>query len=192
MSQPPASGGLDDRTVRWRLRVAYNGPGFHGFAAQEGQATVAGALVEALGRATRTDVSLTCAGRTDSGVHALDQVLHLDLPAEVSDRLDASALIRSCNSQLGPAIVVREAGVAPDGFDARHSAVSRRYRYLVIDAPVADPLLAGLTWHRSVNAERMLRSMYYTTAAGRTVVVTGNASWAQLRQLAASLRPVSG
>jgi len=147
VNQPPASGGLDDRTVRWRLRVAYNGTGFHGFAAQEGQATVAGALVEALGRTTRTEVSLTCAGRTDSGVHALDQVVHLDLPAEVSDRLDPSALIKSCNSQLGPAIVVREAGVAPDGFDARHSATARRYRYLVVDAPVADPLLSGLAWH---------------------------------------------
>lgn len=147
MNQPPASGGLDDRTVRWRLRVAYNGTGFHGFAAQEGQATVAGALVEALGRTTRTEVSLTCAGRTDSGVHALDQVVHLDLPAEVSDRLDPSALIKSCNSQLGPAIVVREAGVAPDGFDARYSATARRYRYLVVDAPVADPLLSGLAWH---------------------------------------------
>jgi len=56
--------------------------------------------------------------------------------------------------------------------------------------PLPPVRLAGLTWHRSVNAERMLRSMYYTTAAGRTVVVTGNATWAQLRQLAASLRPV--
>ena len=43
--------------------------------------------------------------------------------------------------------MVREAGVAPAGFDARHSATARRYRYLVVNAPVADPLLAGLTWH---------------------------------------------
>ncbi len=157
MSEPPVSGGLGDGTVRWRLRLAYNGAGFHGFAAQEGQPTVGGALAEALGRITRTEVSLTCAGRTDSGVHALDQVVHVDLPAEVAATLDPSAVIKSCNSQLGPAIVVREAGVAPEGFDARRSAKARRYRYLVVDAPVADPLLSGLAWH--VAGPLDLRSM---------------------------------
>jgi tRNA pseudouridine38-40 synthase len=127
--------------------VAYDGSGFHGFAAQDGQATVAGALAEALSRVARTPVTLTCAGRTDSGVHALDQVVHFDIPTERSAVLDPAALVRSCNSQVGPAIVVREADIAPPGFDARHSARARRYRYLVVNAPVADPLLAGLTWH---------------------------------------------
>ena len=56
-------------------------------------------------------------------------------------------MVRSCNSQLAPAIVVRDAAIAPAGFDARHSALARRYRYLVVNAPVADPLLAGLSWH---------------------------------------------
>jgi tRNA pseudouridine38-40 synthase len=108
---------------------------------------VAGALVEALGRVVQAPVSLTCAGRTDSGVHALQQVVHFDVPAGRSGTLDPAAVISSCNSQLAPAIVVREAGVAPPGFDARHSATSRRYRYLVVNAAVADPLLAGLSWH---------------------------------------------
>jgi tRNA pseudouridine38-40 synthase len=147
-------------TIRWRLRLAYDGSGFRGFAIQTGRPpvpTVAGALVEALTRVTRTDITLTCAGRTDAGVHALDQVVHFDLPAETSDSLDPGAVVKSCNSQLGPAIVVREAGPAPDGFDARHSATARRYRYLVVNAPVPDPLLAGLAWHV---ADRLdLRSM---------------------------------
>ncbi len=155
MSAPPDTGGSDTvghgdpraGSVRWRLRVAYDGSGFHGFAAQDGQATVAGALAEALSRVARTPVTLTCAGRTDSGVHALDQVVHFDIPTERSAVLDPAALVRSCNSQVGPAIVVREADIAPPGFDARHSARARRYRYLVVNAPVADPLLAGLTWH---------------------------------------------
>jgi tRNA pseudouridine38-40 synthase len=147
VSTPPRAGGADDRSVRWRLTVAYDGTGFHGFAAQEGQHTVAGALAGALGRVARAPISLTCAGRTDAGVHALGQVVHFDLPAEVSHRLDGDAVVKSCNSQLGPAIVVREAGIAADGFDARHSATARRYRYLVVNAPVADPLLAGLAWH---------------------------------------------
>ena len=147
MTTPPDSGGPDRGVVRWRLRVAYDGSGFHGFAAQVGQATVAGALCSALSRAARTPVTLTCAGRTDTGVHALDQVVHFDVPAERSDALDPVALVKSCNSQVGPAIVVRQAEIAPDGFDARHSAAARRYRYLVVNAPVADPLLANLSWH---------------------------------------------
>ena len=164
MSTPPVPGGPDtagrhrsgpdDRpdgtggaTVRWRLRVAYDGSGFHGFAAQDGITTVAGTLADALSRVARTPVTLTCAGRTDTGVHALDQVVHFDVPAERSAALDPDALVRSCNSQTGPSIVVRDAEVAPEGFDARHSATARRYRYLVVNAPVADPLLAGLAWH---------------------------------------------
>ncbi len=155
MSTPPVPGGSDtvgrddhpDGTVRWRLRVAYDGSGFHGFAAQEGLATVAGTLAAALSRVARTPVTLTCAGRTDAGVHALGQMVHFDIPADRSAALEPAALVRSCNSQTGPSIVVRSAEIAPQGFDARHSATARRYRYLVVNAPVADPLLAGLTWH---------------------------------------------
>jgi tRNA pseudouridine38-40 synthase len=146
VSWSPRPGGSDGRSVRWRLKVAYDGSGFHGFATQDGQRTVAGVLAEALGRVTRSEVSLTCAGRTDTGVHALDQTVHFDLPADRSAAIDPVGLVRSCNRQLGPAVVVREAAIAPEGFDARRSATSRRYRYLVVNAPVADPLLAGLTW----------------------------------------------
>jgi tRNA pseudouridine38-40 synthase len=133
--------------VRWRLRLAYDGAGFHGFAANDGQPTVGGVLAGAIERVARAPVTLTCAGRTDTGVHALDQVVHFDLPEEASARLEPTALLRSCNSQLAPAVVVREAGVVDPGFDARRSATSRRYRYLVLNAPVADPLLARLSWH---------------------------------------------
>ncbi|HEY6622887.1 MAG TPA: tRNA pseudouridine synthase A [Acidimicrobiales bacterium] len=143
--------------VRWRLRIAYNGFGFHGFAAQNGQATVAGALCDALSRFTRSSLSLTCAGRTDTGVHAQDQVVHVDLPPTAAAGLDPDDLMRSCNRQLGPAIVVREAVPAPPGFDARRSATGRRYRYLVVNAPVPDPLLAGVTWH--VSDQLDLRAM---------------------------------
>jgi len=146
--QDPDPAGLDDAgTIRWRMTVAYDGSSFHGFAAQRDQPTVAGALAEALGRVVRAPVALTCAGRTDSGVHALAQVVHFDVPVRLAGHLDPKAVVSSCNSQLGPAIVVRDAEVAPPGFDARHSATARRYRYLVVNAPVADPLLAGLTWH---------------------------------------------
>lgn len=157
MSGSPRSGGTDPGAVRWRLRVAYDGAGFHGFAAQDGQRTVAGELAGALTRVVGEPVTLTCAGRTDSGVHALDQVVHFDVPAGAADRLEPDALLRSCNSQLAPAIVVREAEPVPAEFDARHSATGRRYRYLVVNAPVADPLLAPLAWH--VTDPLDLRSM---------------------------------
>jgi tRNA pseudouridine38-40 synthase len=143
--------------VRWRLRIAYDGSGFHGFAAQNGQATVAGSLCDALNRFTQLSLTLTCAGRTDTGVHAQDQVVHVDLPPAVAAGLDPQVLMRSCNRQLGPAIVVREAGPAPAGFDARRSATGRRYRYLVVNAPVPDPLLAGVAWHVSEGLD--LRAM---------------------------------
>jgi tRNA pseudouridine38-40 synthase len=149
VSSPPDAGGPGAGTVRWRLRLAYDGAGFHGFADNDGTRTVAGTLSEALGRVARVPITLTCAGRTDAGVHALDQVVHFDVPAEASERLEPAALVKSCNSQLGPAIVVREAQVAEPGFDARRSARSRCYRYLVVNAPVADPLLAPLAWHVS-------------------------------------------
>ena len=155
MSTPPDPGGSNtaghgdrpDGTVRWRLRVAYDGSGFHGFADQQGLPTVAGTLAAALSRVVRAPVTLTCAGRTDAGVHALDQMVHFDVPADASAALEPAALVRSCNSQTGPSVVVRSAEIAPPGFDARHSATARRYRYLVVNAPVGDPLLAGLTWH---------------------------------------------
>jgi tRNA pseudouridine38-40 synthase len=137
--------------------VAYDGSTFHGFAPQDGQRTVAGVLSEALGRVVRAPVSLTCAGRTDTGVHALDQVVHFDVPADAAARLEPVALMKSCNSQVAPSVVVREAAPVPADFDARRSATARRYRYLVVNAPVADPLLARLVWH--VTDPLDLRSM---------------------------------
>ncbi|HWD51217.1 MAG TPA: tRNA pseudouridine(38-40) synthase TruA [Acidimicrobiales bacterium] len=145
----PPTGGAQPEVVRWRLRVAYDGSGFRGFAAQDGQPTVGGALTDALRRVTQTQVALTCAGRTDAGVHAHDQVIHFDLPAPQAAKLDPAAVMHSVNRQLGPAIVVREAGEVPLTFSARRSATGRRYRYLVVNAPVPDPLLATVAWHVS-------------------------------------------
>jgi tRNA pseudouridine38-40 synthase len=139
-------------TRRWRLDVAYRGDGFHGFAAQPGTDTVAGALAEALAVVCRLDAAppLVCAGRTDAGVHALGQVVHVDLPAgaDAGDgERDGARLARSCNALLGGRVVVTACGLAPDGFDARHSATSRSYRYLVHEGGAPSPLLAGLAWH---------------------------------------------
>lgn len=130
-------------TRRLRLLVAYDGRAYHGFAAQPGVETVGGALVAALERYLRHAVELTCAGRTDTGVHAWGQVVSFDARADA----DPKALQRAVNRALKPAVVVREAVVAEPGFDARRSAIGRVYRYTIRNHPVADPFSAGTAWH---------------------------------------------
>jgi tRNA pseudouridine38-40 synthase len=125
-----------------RLLVGYDGTGFHGFAAQRDQRTVEGTLAKALARVLHQGVALACAGRTDAGVHAWGQVVTFPAPPGLEpDRLQASL-----NGMLGPEIVVREADLAPPGFDARHSAQWRHYRYTVVNRPEPDPFLARYAW----------------------------------------------
>jgi tRNA pseudouridine38-40 synthase len=142
--------------VRLRLDVAYDGGDFHGWAAQPGLRTVEGELSAALATVLREQsVALTCAGRTDAGVHARGQVVHLDLEdlPEGPDRL-----LRRVNGVLAPDLRVRRAAEAPEGFDARFSAVWRRYAYRIADSPVAaDPLERGhvLAWPRPLDVAAM-------------------------------------
>jgi tRNA pseudouridine38-40 synthase len=138
------------------LLVAYDGSSYHGFAAQPGQRTVGGALAATLSSMAGHEVTLTCAGRTDAGVHALGQVVHADLDAgtltkwaerELEPGIVLERLALSLSHQLGGAIAVLEARVAPELFDARHSARARRYRYSVLRTDWADPLVRHLSWH---------------------------------------------
>jgi tRNA pseudouridine38-40 synthase len=128
---------------RLKLVVAYDGTGLRGFAGQPGQRTVAGELSGVIERVAGHPARLVCAGRTDAGVHAWGQVVHVDLEPGI----DPVRLQRACNRLLSPAIVVRAAEVAPCGFDARRQAVSRCYRYQVLNAPFPDPFLGGVAWH---------------------------------------------
>ncbi|GAA1927103.1 tRNA pseudouridine(38-40) synthase TruA [Nocardioides lentus] len=152
--------------MRIRLDLAYDGAGFHGWAAQPGLRTVQGALEAALATVLRhDDVAVTCAGRTDTGVHARGQVAHLDLPdglleAAAGRAADApvDALRRRLNGLLDPDVRVHRVGVAPDGFDARFAALWRRYVYRVVDDPAAvDPLTRGhvLAWPRPLDVGAM-------------------------------------
>ena len=148
-SHPPTDAGTGRRRApsaartRLRLEISYDGTGFRGFAAQPGQRTVAGVLTDAIAVVAGHSVELVCAGRTDAGVHAQGQVVHVDVHPEV----DVERLLRSVNTITAPQIVVRTAAPAPEGFDARRSARARRYRYLIYEAPTADPLLARQAWH---------------------------------------------
>ena len=139
-------------TARWRLDVAYRGTAFHGFAKQPGQRTVAGDLADAIGRIARleTPPHLVCAGRTDAGVHATAQVIHVDLPSPMPQGRDGeigpAQLVSSLNRQLGADVSVLSARIVDPSFDARHSARWRRYRYLIHESFVPDPLLSGIAW----------------------------------------------
>ncbi len=94
----------------------------------------------------RKEVSSTCAGRTDAGVHALGQVVSVP---DAPDDLDLDWFAGSLNGMLGPDISISRASSAPDSFDARHSARSRLYVYAVLQRAAPDPFLAPTTlWHR--------------------------------------------
>jgi tRNA pseudouridine38-40 synthase len=125
---------LTAEACRVRIDLSYDGGGFSGWARQPGQRTVQQVLEDALSQVLRADppVQLTVAGRTDAGVHARGQVAHADLP--LAAWLDAAPVIlRRLARLLPPDVRVRRIGVAPDGFDARFSALSRRYSYRVCD-----------------------------------------------------------
>ncbi len=125
--------------MRIRLDVAYDGTDFRGWAAQPGLRTVEGELSTALTTVLRVpEVRLTCAGRTDAGVHARGQVVHTDL-AELPE--GPARLCRRLNGLLSKDLRVHRAVEAPEGFDARFSATWRRYAYRVADRPeLVDPL----------------------------------------------------
>lgn len=129
--------------MRVKATVAYDGGGFHGFAINPGVRTVAGEITEALSKVSGADVRIMCAGRTDKGVHGVGQVISFDVSGDV----DLVRLTRSVNLMCGPDIVLRDVTTAPPNFDARFSAVWRRYRYRVLALPIADPLLRSMAWH---------------------------------------------
>jgi len=153
-AEPTGDGGL----VRVRLDLGYDGAGFAGWAVQPGLRTVQGVLAEALGTLLRTDpVRLVVAGRTDAGVHAIGQVAHCDLPA---DRWpdDGERIIRRLAGLLPPDVRVYSAGPVSPDFDARFSALWRRYRYRITDAVFGpEPLRRHDTvgWRRRLDADAM-------------------------------------
>ncbi|MFJ2957171.1 tRNA pseudouridine(38-40) synthase TruA [Streptomyces sp. NPDC087270] len=154
MSEGPAAG-----FVRVRLDLGYDGADFSGWAKQRSRRTVQGELESAIGTVLRLPdpVELTVAGRTDAGVHARGQVAHVDLPAEVWER-ESGKLRRRLAGRLPWDVRVWGVARAPSGFDARFSAVWRRYAYRIGDHPGGvDPLLRGhVLWHdRPVEVDLM-------------------------------------
>ena len=139
-----------------RLLIQYDGGDFSGWARQvhpPGLRTVQGELERVLAHLFGQSVDLTCAGRTDAGVHARGQVAHLDV-----DTWPAGLDARRINRALPADIRVSRIDVAPDGFDARFSATWRRYTYRVADDGLGpDPLLRRhvLPWNRPLDLQAM-------------------------------------
>ena len=137
-----------------RLDLAYNGTKFRGFAENEDVRTVAGELRAALEHLLDTPVEIAVAGRTDAGVHASAQVVSFTTtssrlapnnPAQNSRAL--ARLPTKLNKTLAPEIAVTAATAVPVNFDARHSARSRSYQYVIRCAATQDPLQAHHQWH---------------------------------------------
>ncbi len=154
--------------VRLRLDIAYDGTDFAGWAVQTGQRTVAGVLDEALSTVFRTPVRLRGAARTDTGVHAVGQVAHLDVPAAALQhgyprfRPEAEPeflrLVRRLGRFLPADVKVCAIGRAPDGFDARFSALRRHYVYRLSTAPYGVPPLQAryvTAWPHDLDVDAM-------------------------------------
>jgi tRNA pseudouridine38-40 synthase len=129
---------------RIALGVQYDGTPWHGWQTQLSGDTVQDRLQAALGKFTQEKIVTTCAGRTDAGVHAIEQVVHFDTAVS----REPFSWVRGVNASLPPSIAVRwahetAAGAAGDLFHARFSASARTYQYLLYNHPVRSPLLAG-------------------------------------------------
>jgi len=136
---PGADAPASRATRRVALGVSYRGTHYRGWQSQPGGQTVQDVLEAALARFATHPVSTLCAGRTDAGVHGINQVVHLDTPLH----REPFSWVRGTNAFLPPDVAVQWAAEVPDTFHARNSAQGRRYAYVLLQAPVRPALEAG-------------------------------------------------
>jgi tRNA pseudouridine38-40 synthase len=129
---------------RYRLLVEYDGRPYHGFQAQTDLPSVQGALERAIKAFCGEELRVNAAGRTDTGVHATGQVVHVDL----AKAWPAETVRNALNAHLVPEpIAILAAEVAPEGWHARFSATGRRYRYRILNRIAPPALEQGRVWH---------------------------------------------
>ena len=139
--------------MRVALGIAYRGSAYSGWQSQPGGRTVQDQLEQALSAFAGAPLRSICAGRTDAGVHALNQVVHLDAHVE----RDAVAWVRGTNRYLPADVAVQWCRFVPDSFHARATAIGRRYVYVLLESAVRPALENGLVgWtFRKLDAEAM-------------------------------------
>ena len=139
--------------MRYALGVEYDGTDFHGWQLQEGVRTVQGCLEQALSRVADHPVRAHCAGRTDAGVHAMEQVVHFETRARRSER----SWVLGTTVNLPSDISVNWARAVPDSFHARYSATGRHYRYLILNRLTRPAIRRNrAVWsHRPLDGSRM-------------------------------------
>ena len=145
--------------MRIALGVEYDGSPYCGWQSQPNGMTVQDTLQKALSQIAAQPVSVIAAGRTDTGVHALEQVVHFETEAV----RPLTAWVRGVNALLPDSIAVRWAHVVPDEFHARFSAQRRSYRYLLINRPVRSAIYAGKAgwFHLPLNITQMQEAAQY-------------------------------
>lgn len=130
--------------MRIALLVEYDGSQFHGWQAQTGLRTVQHVLEQALSHVAAQAITVICAGRTDTGVHAINQVVHFDSDNQRTMR----AWVQGANSFLPKDVCVKWAKEMPPAFHARYAATARRYQYIIYNASIRPALFrSNLTWH---------------------------------------------
>jgi tRNA pseudouridine38-40 synthase len=139
MSELPQPGAAEAAGAQnWKLTLAYDGAGFHGWQVQPGKPTIQGELQAALGRITGEAPLPQGSGRTDAGVHALAQVASFALCAPIPEE----NLLRALNRTLPPSIRISEARTVRGTFHARHSALAKTYEYRIFRGDICPPFLA--------------------------------------------------
>jgi len=139
---------------RLRLDLSYDGTNFSGWAVQPDRRTVQQCIEEAISTVTQTKAETIVAGRTDAGVHATGQVIHVDVP----ESLDLSDLAYKLNRILDEDIRINQIQVAPPAFHARFSALRRYYEYRILDENKVIPPLARFDtepWYRPLDVDVM-------------------------------------
>lgn len=145
--------------MRIALGIEYDGTAYHGWQYQDHSSSVQACVEQALSRVADEPIRVICAGRTDTGVHALGQVVHFDTGAQRRER----SWVFGANANLPPDIVVTWARPVDAEFHARFSALSRCYRYVILNRPVRPSLLSWrVAWdYRPLDLERMRQGASY-------------------------------
>ena len=149
----PETEAARDTGARLALGISYRGTGYHGWQSQPDGCTVQDVLERALSQFAAAPVVTLCAGRTDTGVHGLNQVVHLDAPVE----REPFSWLRGTNRYLPDDVAVQWCRPVSRDFHARNNALGRRYAYLLLESPARPALEAGTAgWtFRALDGEAM-------------------------------------